>query len=224
MKTILVEGNIGSGKTTVIDAYMNALSSRPDYLKLTEPVDDWKSINGTNLLERLYNDAPRWASTFQSYAMLTMARQHQYSSLNKRIKLMERSIFSTRYCFIQNFYDNKTISRVEYDILDAWFRFVSESIKNDIDYIIYLRVSPPTCYNRVIERGRPEERNISLQYLVDLHNLHDNWLLQTSDFHVKVVDGECSVDEVLKRVQNVVDDARQCISDVEKQNQTFNDV
>ena len=43
----------------------------------------------------------RWAMPFQSYVQLTMLDNHLHQSA-KPVKLMERSIFSARYCFVEN--------------------------------------------------------------------------------------------------------------------------
>jgi hypothetical protein len=51
----------------------------------------------------LYNDPHRWGFTFQSNAQLTLAKLHALPSKSP-IKVMERSIYSARYCFVENLY------------------------------------------------------------------------------------------------------------------------
>jgi deoxyadenosine/deoxycytidine kinase len=51
----------------------------------------------------LYNDPHRWGFTFQSNAQLTLAKLHAQPTKSP-IKVMERSIFSARYCFVENLY------------------------------------------------------------------------------------------------------------------------
>ena len=48
--TILVEGNVGSGKSTLLEA----LGGRPDVLVVPEPVEEWQNVNGTDLLDKVY--------------------------------------------------------------------------------------------------------------------------------------------------------------------------
>lgn len=99
--TIIVEGNIGSGKSTFLD---NVTKSKPDLFEvLSEPVKKWKNIEGHNLLDLMYKDAERWSLVFQSYAQLTMMEQH-VKKVSKPVKMMERSIYSGRKCFIENLY------------------------------------------------------------------------------------------------------------------------
>ncbi|OQR74215.1 deoxynucleoside kinase-like [Tropilaelaps mercedesae] len=66
--TIVVEGNIGSGKST----FLNSFSGLSDITILTEPVNRWKNLGGKhNLLELIYKDPLRWNMAFQSYVQLT---------------------------------------------------------------------------------------------------------------------------------------------------------
>lgn len=44
--TVLVEGNIGAGKTT----FLNHFKKFNDVCLHTEPVDKWRDVNGVNLL------------------------------------------------------------------------------------------------------------------------------------------------------------------------------
>lgn len=65
---IVVEGNIGSGKST----FLNSFSSLPDITIMPEPVNRWTNLGGKhNLLELIYKDPLRWNMAFQSYVQLT---------------------------------------------------------------------------------------------------------------------------------------------------------
>ncbi|KAJ8937138.1 hypothetical protein NQ318_019403 [Aromia moschata] len=94
--TVIVEGNIGSGKTT----FLNHFNKFDNVSILAEPIEMWRNCNGYNLLDFMYKDPIKWSFTFQSYVQLTMLRQHSYKT-STSIKLMERSIYSARYCFVE---------------------------------------------------------------------------------------------------------------------------
>lgn len=203
--TIAIEGNVGCGKTSIINRFDDV-----NYFKLCEPVDEWKNLNGHNILKYLYDDTARWSATFQSYAMLTMTRNHHRqlpSSSNDdekttTIKLMERSIFSARYCFIENFLASNIMTRVEYDVLDAWFEFLRPQIS--LDCLIYLRSCPETCARRIEARARQEERRIKFDYLINLHNLHEEWLYRRKQQNVIVIDAEPAIDVVYENVRDAI--------------------
>ncbi|VDK41959.1 unnamed protein product [Taenia asiatica] len=46
-----------------------------------------------------------------------------------------------------------------------------------LDLIVYLRCSPEVCAERVRKRNRRGEGSISMDYLNQLHDLHEDWLL-----------------------------------------------
>ena len=71
-------------------------------------------------------------------------------------------------------YDDNKIEEVDYIIYLKWFDEFIEEVKQD--GIIYLQVSPETCYNRVQKRNRDGE-TISLKYLKSCHQYHENWLI-----------------------------------------------
>jgi len=51
----------------------------------------------------LYDDSKRWGFAFQANAQMTLAKLHNETTKSP-IKVMERSIYSARYCFVENFY------------------------------------------------------------------------------------------------------------------------
>ena len=89
-KTIVVEGNIGSGKTTFLDLFKD----RPDVFEImAEPVDKWRNCQGHNLLDKMYTDPKRYSLLFQTYVQLTMLQQHTAAQKAPRpVRIMERSL------------------------------------------------------------------------------------------------------------------------------------
>ena len=169
--TIAVEGNIGSGKSTVLSHLSK--SSLCDIV--AEPVEAWTNLKGNNLLAMLYNDPHRWGFTFQANAQMSMAKLHAQQS-KAPIKVMERSIYSARYCFVENLYQNHILQNVEYEILNDWFQSRTSDDSCHLDLIIYLRTNPETCLERIKSRNRSEEQSITLDYLKQLHELYEEWL------------------------------------------------
>jgi len=177
--TIAVEGNIGSGKSTVL-SYLNK-SSVCDVV--AEPVDSWTDVGGHNLLAMFYKDPQRYGMTFQAYAQMTLAKLHRAPS-TKPIKVMERSIYSARYCFVENLYRSKILQGVEYEVLNDWFSYMIQNGGCNLDMIIYLRTTPKTCLERVQLRNRLEEKSIDLNYLEAIHELHEEWLIEKKNLHI----------------------------------------
>lgn len=178
---ICVEGNIASGKTTCLEFF----SHTTDIEVLTEPVSKWRNVRGHNPLGLMYHDAHRWGLTLQTYVQLTMLDQHTRPQTSP-VRLMERSIHSARYVFVENLYRSGKMPEVDYVVLSEWFDWITRNMNVSIDLIVYLRTTPETCYQRLKMRCREEEKVISLEYLDAIHHLYEEWLIKGGLFSVVV--------------------------------------
>jgi len=173
--TIFVEGIVGTGKSTLLDAF----KKYPMMDILPEPLDKWTNLNGTDMLQLIYNDTKRWSTAQESYVQLTMLEEHLRSG--SILKAMERSIHSARYCFTETFYHTGKMEFVEYALLDSWYQFLTNTdvtgFNLDADMIFYLQTEPKTAFERVQRRARPEENSLTMDFLNGLHRLHEDWLI-----------------------------------------------
>ncbi|XP_018566581.1 deoxynucleoside kinase-like [Anoplophora glabripennis] len=169
--TVLVEGNIGSGKTT----FLNYFDRHQNVSVLAEPIELWRNCDGHNLLGLMYEDSQKWSFTFQSYVQLTMLQHHCHRSSHP-IKLMERSVYSAKYCFVEKMRRDNILSEASAAVIDEHFQWLINNPNTAADLIVYLRTSPEIAYERIIERSRVEEKFISIDYLRELHNIHEEWL------------------------------------------------
>lgn len=197
--TVCIEGNIGSGKTTFLSHFKQFNNTTV----LQEPVELWRDVAGTNLLELLYTDPKRYAFLFQSYVQLTMLQLHTYKTPNP-YKVMERSVYSAR-CFIENMKRIKLLRDVEVVVLEDWYDWCVKSANIKTDLIVYLRTSPEVVYQRMRARARKEENSVSLEYLKQIHQIHDEWLYDQTLFTVPapvvVLDGDKSLEEMLQEFE-----------------------
>ena len=174
--TVLIEGNIGSGKTT----FLKHFSKFNNIEVITEPVEKWTNVKGSNLLQKMYEDPERWAFVFQTYVQLTMLQQHTENN-DRQIKIMERSLYSARYCFIENLFKSGKIQRSEYTVLVEWFEFLTTRVNEvdlGVDLIVYLRTSPEKAMERIQSRSRGEESLIPMIQVKNLHDLYEKWLIE----------------------------------------------
>lgn len=73
--TLSLEGNIGVGKSTFLDAMASGVDR---FEVVQEPVDQWRGMGegeGSNLLEAFYSNPSRYAYTFQNYVLLSRVQQ-----------------------------------------------------------------------------------------------------------------------------------------------------
>lgn len=177
--SIIVEGNIACGKTTFLDHFKKF----EDVQVTTEPVEMWRNCQGHNLLDIMYQDQKKWVFPFQMYAALTMLERHN-TKTNRPVHLMERSIYSTRYCFVEKLTKDGVLLAPHTAILDEYYRWISQNVNVSVDLIVYLRSTPEVAYNRMMLRDRSEERNVSLKYIQELHKYHEDWLYNKTKFSV----------------------------------------
>ncbi|XP_048762723.1 thymidine kinase 2, mitochondrial-like isoform X1 [Ostrea edulis] len=193
--TVSVEGNIGSGKTTLLEYFQNS----PNVEAIREPVEQWTNVQGHNALQLLYEDPKRWSFTFNLYAQLTRIQMHARET-DKPVKLLERSLHSTRYCFVENCFREQVINGLEYTILNRWFDYLTKKDNTQLDLIVYLRADPDVCYERIRSRDRKEEASVPKKLIKDLHDLHEEWLVQQRFYKapapVLVLDANCEYREM----------------------------
>lgn len=185
-KNFIIEGNIGVGKSTFLRLINNSLPVQVVY----EPHEAWQQVGTDNLLERFYNDTKRWAYTFQSYAFVTrVIEQVEHARRNPHaIQILERSVFSDRYCFAKNCHELGYMNKLEWKLYTEWFSWLVENYTTKPAGFIYLRAEPEICYKRLKYRERKEETGVALEYLEGLHQKHERWLLDKESIANYLVD------------------------------------
>ena len=178
-----IEGNIGSGKSTLIKIMKEIYKNNESFYFLEEPVSEWGKIKdrkGETILSKFYANQQKYAFSFQMMAYIS-----RISALKKAVKdhpekiiMCERSVFTDRNVFAQMLYDSGNIEDVELEIYQKWFNEFIEEIP--VSGVIYVKASPEVSYNRVIKRNRDGE-TIPLDYLQKCHEYHENWLDKTKD-------------------------------------------
>ncbi|XP_052815186.1 thymidine kinase 2, mitochondrial-like [Mya arenaria] len=176
--TVCVEGNIASGKTRLLE-YFRKFSGIVEVLE--EPTREWRDVQGHNALASMYQDPARWGAMMQSYVQLTMVKLHTQPQ-SVPVKMMERSLHSGRYCFIENLHKSGVMANLDYVLLNEWFEWLTTSQDFNVDLIVYLRTRPEVLMERIRSRNRPEEQDIPMKYLEDLHQLHEKWLVEKTPF------------------------------------------
>ncbi len=200
----MVEGNIGAGKSTFLRLIEEHLPAQIVY----EPVDQWQRVAaGENLLDRFYKDTKRWAYTFQSYAFITrvMEQQKKASVSVHGLQILERSVYSDRYCFAKNCFEMGTMSPLEWSLYQEWFDWLIENYVQKPSGFIYLRTSPEKSFERLKKRARSEEKVVPLEYLTLLHDKHEQWLLGKEGIAKSLIDVPVLVIEADQEFENYSD-------------------
>lgn len=176
-----VEGNIGSGKSTLVNILKDAYKDNENIVFMQEPVNDWmefKDESGETIISKFYRDQNSYAFSFQMMAYISRISKlkklvKKYSSNPNTVIICERCVLTDRNVFAKMLYDNKKIEEVNYQIYNKWFDEFIEDIP--IQGLIYVKATPEKSYERVLKRAR-EGEVIPLEYLRNCHNYHNNWI------------------------------------------------
>ena len=175
-KIISIEGNIGSGKSTLVKILKEKY--RDSILFVDEPVEEWKKVkmDDTDILSHFYSDQKKYGYLFQSLAYITRLKYLKLAIENPKYSIIvtERSTESDRYLFAKMLYEQKTINKLEWDTYNLWYDFFNINI----DLFIYVRTDVNNCMKRIKVRDRTGEESIPKEYLEELHNKHEEWLLK----------------------------------------------
>lgn len=210
IKIISIEGNIGSGKSTVVnnlkDYYSENKPLKGIYF-LEEPVSEWVQIQdstGKNIIEKFYENQKRYSFSFQMMAYisrLAMLKRAVKECQEKehRIIVCERSLQTDKNVFCKMLYDSGKIEDVEFQIYNKWFdEFIKEIPKI---HFIYIVVDPKIAYERIIQRSRKGE-TIEPSYLQMCSDYHDSWL--KSNNQNIIINGNKSSVEVFNEISNTI--------------------
>jgi deoxyadenosine/deoxycytidine kinase len=190
MGSIVIDGNIGSGKTSLMELLY-------DHMRIpivTEPVDEW-----TELLQKFYEDPQRWALALNLH-VLTSFNQNSYNG----IQLIERSPMSCRHIFAKSNYKAGYMSNTDMSIFEKVFN----KMKWEPLATIYIKTDPNICFERMNHRHRECEQNVSLEYIKDIHEHYED-IMQTIVPHIHgkrlfVVNGNQSKEDILCAVKDIL--------------------
>lgn len=202
---IAVEGNIGSGKTTLVEVLRHQLNSRFSTRELAgreiifyeEPLDQWAAIRdqaGETMLAKFYADQKRYAFAFQIMAL--MSRLEIFHRLIRNnpnsIIICERSMLTHRRIFFQMLADDGIIDDVCFQVYKRWFDHMIDEI--DVAGYVYVRAEPAVSHHRVLLRAR-EGETIPLSYLEKCHRYHETWLSEIYPKKILILNGNMELSQ-----------------------------
>lgn len=189
MTVIVIDGNIGSGKSTILEMLnLNGFKTVNENLDNFEP---W--------LKQYYENMKKYSLGFQIEVLLSHMKNKYLISDNK-LHILERSPLSCLKIFGQHLLDANILSPIEQNLCNKLNNEYGWLPKN----IIYLKTSPETAYNRVINRDRKSENSISKEYITSLNNYYNKLYDDENDFNIHVIDANRDVKIVYGDVIKVI--------------------
>ena len=176
-KTIAIAGNIGTGKSSLVEFLTRTYGIKPFY----EPNDE------NPYLPDFYQDMNRWAFHSQLYFLSNNFRMHQQLEQSAGVVVLDRTIYEDAEIFATALHDMRNFTGRDWDTYWNFYQIILEAIRPP-DLMIYLRCSMRTLRKRIRLRGRAMERNIPLTYLKRLEKLYDQWVARYQHGEILVLE------------------------------------
>jgi len=164
-RSIAIAGNMGSGKSTLVDFLARTYGVMPFY----EPNEE------NPYLSDFYKDMKRWAFQSQLYFLSNKFRLHQELDRQPGVVALDRTIFEDAEIFATALHQMRKISKRDWATYQSFYAAILDAIRPP-DLMIYLRCSMRPLRQRIRLRGRKMEQDVPLAYLKRLERLYEGWI------------------------------------------------
>jgi deoxyguanosine kinase len=172
---VCIEGNIGSGKTSLVERMSRDYNGR----MLLEQFED------NPFLPLFYNDPERYAFTVELFFMTERYKQLQNHISNQ--DLFSSKIFSD-FSFIKTLlFARKNLQDEEYKLFQMLFSVLNKSFPKP-DLLVYLHRDVKHLLKNIRERNRSFENNIGDEYLLTIQDSYFEYLRNITSFPVLILD------------------------------------
>ena len=171
---IVIDGLIGAGKTTLIKLLEEKFNNGGiKTVASYEPVDIWES---TGALKKFYQDIKGNCYNFQTFTFVTRIQRvlkDVEDNPDAEVFLLERSIFSDKYIFVEMLKNSSMMDSVESAMYEIWWDMWRRIMPANIDLFILLDTSVSDSMKRLLIRNRDGETGgVSQDYQQDLRKTH----------------------------------------------------
>lgn len=187
---ITLGGNVGCGKSTVIESLKNEFEGDQCVVS-SEPIGEWGSW-----LDLFYTDPVKYAFGFQ------MKILHSFMKLYTSHKTMitERSPLDSLEVFAKTLYNDKLLNHLEYNLYKSYIADIAWTPS----IYIYIRTEPDTCIKRINKRARGCETGLDEKYIHRLHSAYEDIQTTISDESFFVVDGNQTKDIIYQSISDII--------------------
>ncbi len=178
-KYIAVAGNMGAGKTSLVEFLCNRYDLKPFY----EPHAE------NPYLADFYDDMGRWAFASQVCFLTKKVTLHQQLEATGKTEavVLDRTIYEDAEIFATNLRRMGHLKGRDWDTYWDLYETVRRSLRPP-DIMLYLRCPVRSLRKRIKARGRAMEQEIPATYLRRLNALYEEWFDGYDAGPVEVID------------------------------------
>ncbi len=162
---IAIAGNIGVGKSTLVDLLCSRLGWEP----FLEGVVD------NPYLADFYADMSAWSFHSQVFFLSRRLRDLRRLMDIPKTVVQDRSVYEDAEIFAKNLYRQGYFSERDWKTYRELFEVLTELLPPP-NLVVYLQATVPTLQRRIALRGREYEKQIAPDYLAQLNSLYEEWI------------------------------------------------
>lgn len=190
---IVIDGNIGSGKTTQL-----GLLEQKGWTVQREPIDKWP-------LKEFYKDPSRWAFLFHMIILQTLRPVRTTT----RHVIYERSLLSSRWVFWPVLRRQGHVTQLEHETYDHFY----ERFSWHPDVYIFLSKNLDLAWEHIQARGQAGDEGVTREYLAELEKEYMD-LVRSVPCKVYVVNANQTVQKIHEDICKVLVDNELLFSDL----------
>lgn len=164
-KFVAVAGNIGVGKSSLVELLSDRLGWEPFY----EPVGE------NPYLADFYRDMRAWSFQSQVFFLSRRLRAHRQLLDHPTSAIQDRSVYEDAEIFAYNLHLQGHMAERDYQTYRELYQVLTQFLPPP-DLVVFLRASVETLQSRIAMRGRDYEQKIEPQYLSRLNDLYESWI------------------------------------------------
>ncbi len=171
MKYLVIEGNIGAGKTTLAQKIAETMPAK----LLLESFED------NPYLGKFYENQEKYAFLLELSFLIKRYQQH-----NEFISKSNGLVIADYYFAKSLTFAKANLTTDEYDIYKQLYGIAYSTLQKP-DLYVYLHSETDTLLQNIKKRGRTYEKNITAEYLKKIENQYFEYLKTVSDFNVLII-------------------------------------
>ena len=176
-KYICVEGNIGTGKTSLCEMLAREYQCQPILEEFAE----------NPFLKYFYDNPARYAFTVELFFMTERHKQLQHHLLSPTLFV---DFTVSDYLFWKSIiFARRTLDGDEYRLMQNLFQILNSNFPNP-DLVIYLHRTPQRLLTNIKHRGRPYEQSIGEEYLQSIQDSYFEYFRSELNYPILIVDVE----------------------------------